>query len=663
MIKCSARLPSMAVLLAALCPSPPTMARPGDLDVSFNSTGKVITDMSASGFAVVRAFAAAIQPDGKLVVGGSASGANGKSDFLLVRYDANGKLDPTFGVGGMTTTDFFPNGNDEISGIAIQPDGRIVVAGVAGRFMSVARYNTNGSLDGSFGTAGKVTTDFPSTADDEGKAVALQGDGRIVVVGQAAVNFAVARYNANGSLDTTFDGDGLFTSSAMGVATDVAIQSDGRLVVVGAVGGNNGDFAVARFNTNGTLDSTFDGDGVVTTDFGITFDGANAVAIQADGKLVVAGSASSDLALARYDGAGRLDSSFSNDGKVIVGFGTDESDSALSVEIQRDGKLVVAGATDLDFSSAASHDSNFAVARFNSDGTLDGTFGNSGKVTTDFGDRTDRASTVLLQPGNGRLLAIGRSDNFTTETGNTALLALARYHAYECGGKDVTVLGTNGADSLRGARVIRDLGNISVIADLPDVILGLNGADTIDGLGGNDTICGGDGGDVVRGGSGDDVLLGGGGTDSLDGESGVDTCVDDATTTFANCETVNNGQSGVSGLWESVAQHCNASDPRASCWVKGTLSVTNPRSESTEVPFTVALFMSADDVWDGSDRLVEVVELRPLAGGKATPVKLNERLGASESAVGSYLIGVLDLFDTVPEANEANNVVVSGPVQ
>jgi uncharacterized delta-60 repeat protein len=217
---------------------------------------------------------------------------------------AGGELDTSFDDDGMVTTDF--GGLDEALGVAIQADGKIVAAGrgtAVGDF-ALARYNRDGSLDTSFDGDGKVTTDFGSPFD-VALGVAIQPDGRIVAAGTAAGDdFALARYNRDGTLDTSFDGDGKVTTDfgAMDAALGApAIQPDGKIVAAGYTTAG-GDFALARYNRDGSLDTSFDGDGKVTTDFGSPFDVAAGVAMQPNGRIVAAGGDGGDFALARYLG-------------------------------------------------------------------------------------------------------------------------------------------------------------------------------------------------------------------------------------------------------------------------------------------------------------------------------------------------------------------------
>ena len=324
---------AIIIFLLSLPLSKRAQAIAGDLDPSFGDGGKVITDFSGnSDFGN----AMDIQPDGKIVVAGNSIGDNSfaASDFALARYNPNGSLDTSFGVGGKVITDF---GEDEIpNSIAVQPDGKIVAAGVitgkgaASIDFLIVRYNPDGSLDTTFGEAGRVRTDFSSSRDTL-IAAALQSDGKIVAVGVTSSDFsttspdyALARYNSDGSLDTTFDKDGKVTTDSGNQSLDsamaVAIDSNGKIVVAGESSNSNGtlaiDFSLARYNSDGSLDATFGTGGKVTTDFGTPQDRANDVSIQPDGKIIAAGNTREDLpiganfALARYLTNGALDPSF-----------------------------------------------------------------------------------------------------------------------------------------------------------------------------------------------------------------------------------------------------------------------------------------------------------------------------------------------------------------
>ncbi|MDQ3748191.1 MAG: delta-60 repeat domain-containing protein [Acidobacteriota bacterium] len=311
-----------AILLLVFFLSADFYAAPGDLDPTFGSGGKVTTDLSSFDFAN----SAVLQPDGKLIVAGAYDAAF-YFDFVVVRYNSNGSLDASFGIGGSVIMDFGGSGSSVAHAVALQPDGKIVAAGLNGSNFALARLNSNGSLDSTFGNGGKVTTDFFGFSDSA-RAIIIQPDGKLVAAGE------------------------------VGVAAGLAL-----------------DFGLARYNSDGSLDMTFGSGGKVSTDFTGIPDGARAVVLQADGKLVAAGDAGGICGLARYNSNGSLDSTFGSGGKIL----TSPDDSfclAFALIVQADGKLVTAGHAQ-DISGG---DPVFWLARYNSDGTLDATFGNGGHV-------------------------------------------------------------------------------------------------------------------------------------------------------------------------------------------------------------------------------------------------------------------------------------------
>lgn len=391
----------------------------GSLDTTFNGSGKLITrELGTKG----ELKAIAIQTDGKIVAAGNSySGVN--YDFALVRYNSNGSVDTTFAGGKVTT--LVGSSDDGANAVAVQVDGKIIAAGFSntsgGSVLAVVRYNIDGSLDTSFDTDGIVTTSFGGTIN-QAYAVSIQTDGKIVAVGSgfngSNEDFAVARFNSDGSLDTTFDTDGRVTT-AVGTGHDEAfalqIQTDGKIVTAGYSFAANKDIAVVRYNANGSLDTTFDSDGKVTTAIGPAADDANSVAIQPDGKIIVGGSSNtgtkSNFAIVRYNSDGSLDTSFDTDGKVTTAIGT-STDYISSIGLESDGKIVAAGTT---FVTSLSYD--FALARYNANGSLDNTafaenqqnlFGTGGIVKTDLGT-SDGAAAVAIQ-SNGRIVVGGRSD-------------------------------------------------------------------------------------------------------------------------------------------------------------------------------------------------------------------------------------------------------------
>jgi uncharacterized delta-60 repeat protein len=344
-----------------------------------------------------------------------------------------GDLDPGFGTGGKVTTDFF-GGIDQAFAVAIQPNGRIVVAGrhsvptdvegLASDF-AIARYADDGSLDTGFGTGGRVVTDFGGS--ESVRALAIQNDGKIVAAGGRGLG----RYNENGSLDTSFGPaqDGKVVTSAFD-AVGVAVDSDGRIVIAGTT---NFDFGLARYDSNGSIDISFGSgfSGRVASDFGDT-EFASALAVEpSDGRLLVAGSARNPATgtyrfiVARYNPNGSLDSTFGNGGRVFTTIGSQSFASGMT--IQSDGKIVVVGEAN-DFSTGLT---GFALARYNPDGSLDPTFGSGGTVLTL--RLAARGFGVTVLP-DGRIVAVGA---------NPFLII-----AYKANGDPETRFGPNGDGQL-----------------------------------------------------------------------------------------------------------------------------------------------------------------------------------------------------------------------
>ena len=395
----------------------------GTLDITFGTYGKVVTPVGAASSG---ANSIAIQSDNKIVLAGSSN--NGADDdFALVRYNSDGSLDSTFGTGGKVTTDF---GSSVEAGnsIAIQSNGKMIVAGYTNSgitsVIALARYNSDGTLDNAFGVGGKVTS-AAGTVNDGAQSIAIQTDGKIVVAGFSTIgfnpNFALLRYNNNGSLDSTFGTGGIVTT-AIGNTDDegysVAVQNNGKIVVTGiSSNGSDYDFAVVRYNSDGNLDNTFGSGGKVTTAVGSNDDVGQSVAIQGDNKIVVAGysynGADNDFALVRYNTNGSLDTAFSNNSKIILDLkGAD--DAASSVVIGGDGKIVVAGTGNNGYKN------DFVLVQYNGNGSLDNTFGLFGRETTPIASGATGSSLTIQS--DGKILVGGRSFN-----GSDNDFALVRY--------------------------------------------------------------------------------------------------------------------------------------------------------------------------------------------------------------------------------------------
>jgi uncharacterized delta-60 repeat protein len=405
-------------------------AAAGDLDPAFGIGGKVVTDLGGTND---RCHSVALQSDGKIVVGGSFNSV----DFALARYNSDGSLDPTFGIGGVVLADLGSQ-DETVNSIALQPDGKIVAAGqsfysATKTDFTLARFNAEGSLDVSFGVGGKIATDFSGNFD-AARSIAIQPDGRIVAAGfagrtLAVLDFALARYNTDGSLDLSFGVGGKVVTpfnADGGQARDVAFQPDGKIVAAGVVSGvaSSGDFALARYDAFGNLDPAFGLNGKVTTDFFNRFDEAFAIAVQPDGKIVAGGRGTGfvtndDFVLARYNPDGSFDPSFGSNGRAFVDF-SGGAELMRDIAVKPDGRIVAAGST----SSIINPNSNFALASFNRNGTLDFSFGVNGKLTTDFFGATDQIFGIAIQP-DGKIVAAGNVEPSPTSARRD--VALARY--------------------------------------------------------------------------------------------------------------------------------------------------------------------------------------------------------------------------------------------
>jgi uncharacterized delta-60 repeat protein len=348
----------------------------------------VLTDFPSgglSGFEIVSALA--VQPDGTLVAAGGRFTADVGSDVVVLRYNRDGTLDQRFGDDGRVRTSF--NRPAVAVAVLVQPDGKVVAAVAVEtdeKDFALARYNRDGSLDASFGTAGRVLTDFG--ARDTPTALVLQPDGKLVAAGYRDLvsgflssGLALARYNPDGSLDSSFGSGGLVVTDvgqpvpgeSFTGANALVLQPDGKLVAAGQAGRIfDDDFFLARYNPDGSLDTSFGAGGLMVTDFGQP-SRARALVLQPDGKLVAAGAIGVEApgggivnsSLARFNPDGSPDTSFGDSGLVVTNFGDNRGADALV--LQPDGKLVTLAA-------------GFVVARYGAHGSLDASFGNGGLV-------------------------------------------------------------------------------------------------------------------------------------------------------------------------------------------------------------------------------------------------------------------------------------------
>ena len=502
---------TFAVACLLLAGTAVAQAGAGDPDPSYGTGGVAIADLghNAVGNALV------VQPDGKVVLAGTADSTLGMtSDLVTARFTTAGTLDTSYGQGtGVSQPDF--QRNETGYGVALQPDGKIIVAGDTdapggARDILVARFDADGTLDSLFGQGGEALSSFGRQTF--GRALALGPDGSIDVAGYVydgthSTPLLAQFANPSGSVDARTIPNGYYNPLLSEAAFDaIALTTDGTLEMAGswqeAVGFSH-DVASGAFGTSGT---TFHRD-IGGDDIG------EAIAATPDNKVLIAGTTNTDgsfdYMVLRTTADGTLDPSFGTNGVEIIDLGG--SDTATAIALQPDGKILLAGTT-----SRPGSGSQIGVVRLPPNGRPDATFGKAGIAIPDL-PGTAQAAAVGLEP-DGRIVVGGTIA--PTGSSHEDLLALRLLGAGgvgtgpgpTCLGHKATIVGTAGGDVLTGTAHA-------------DVIVGLGGNDTINGLGGNDIICAGPGNDAVYGGSGNDLISGQGGADALYGGTGNDTLV------------------------------------------------------------------------------------------------------------------------------------------
>jgi uncharacterized delta-60 repeat protein len=521
----------------------------GTPDLGFSDDGRLTTN-----FGGIASYGSSVDllAGGRILVTGteesnSTNSGNERSYLVMSRYAADGSLDNDFSGDGKVTLDDGRDRDVTAQDAAVQPDGSILIVGDLNQDDTfIAKFRADGTPDTRFASSGERVIEF-SDGSSSATATVLQPDGKILVIGvtlpeRSHAHFAIARLKTDGTSDSTFSGDGLATmaylSNTSSSANCAALQADGKIVIAGTIGTNsNADFGVARLNADGTLDKTFSGDGWQKTDFSGTLDRAYCIAIQPDGKILVGGytdpnPGSQDFALVRYNPNGTLDNSFSGDGKLTIDF-DNNIDGARSIAILDNGKIIIAGFAHL---YEVGYD-RFAMARVNADGSLDRTFGGgelantAPHFTTGQGyptisySRPESATTVIttLEAKDAdadtlRYSIVGGADKASFRIGEmTGVLSFARVPDFEAPADidknnryEVIVSvsdGRSGSDSLTVNVSVSDLfGDIS-------------------GGSGNDNLVGSNNAETIQGLEGRDRLEGRGGSDHLLGSSGVDTAV------------------------------------------------------------------------------------------------------------------------------------------
>lgn len=418
-------------------------AADGDLDLSFDTDGIVITDNASSLEGVVDL---AVQPDGKsIAVGFNRANSMSAIRTVIVRYNPDGSIDTGFGASGKVFIEsVFP------SELALQPNGKIVLVGEitpAQTSIYVARLNSDGSPDATFNGTGALTLFLRGTSDGA-DSIKVQPDGKILVGGSSVApnvsisrrDFALVRLNPDGSLDATFDGDGkVFTlvQENAGIS-NLMIQSDGKIVAVGEsfvvdTASNNsiGSFATVRYNSNGSLDTAFNNSGTALAQFvsngspgARRFNTPETVLARANGKILVVGTTGSccapqplsQVAIIQYNADGTVDSSFGAAGKIQTGYLTFPTTTAFNAAIQADNKIVIGGIGQPNNKSSL----QAAVARFTANGSLDSTFNGDGWSMLQFPTNiASRGDAVEIQP-DGKILLGG---TVITNSANDFLLA------------------------------------------------------------------------------------------------------------------------------------------------------------------------------------------------------------------------------------------------
>lgn len=401
----------------------------GDPDLSFGDNGLLL---KAIGAGHSESHTMAVQPDGKIVMAGIVQiGSSNNADFALIRINPDGSLDNSFGENGVVTATAYIN--DQANAVAIQPDGKILISGQsflggsAGYQTVVMRFSSTGVVDNSFGTNGKVTiTPLQNT-----NTMALQSDGKILVAGAMNDNFGMARLNTNGTLDTSFGTNGYvmnmlkdeWGADCVSYIMKIALQTNGKIVASGfAVSPNNyNDIAIARYNTNGSLDNSFATGGVLMSNLGGLSDFGTSVKIQPDGKIVIGahkeiglipGVPEYDAAIIRLNVNGTYDNSFGTNGVSYIHL-TEEATYVSDIALQDDGKIVVAG----QYVIYTASQFDFFVARLNADGSTDTSFGTGGHKIYNPYNTNDDIKSVLIQ-NDGKIVVSGHVKNPNTNKEN-----------------------------------------------------------------------------------------------------------------------------------------------------------------------------------------------------------------------------------------------------
>lgn len=443
-------------------PTPsPAPILPGGLDSSFGLSGRALVAIQNifNSLYVFNSQSADMQSDGKVVFAGALNGPDSRQKFAVVRMNADGTLDTSFGNGGLLVPVLNTESTDEIASVVrVQPDQKILVAGVVQDKFGITRLDPSGAFDPTFGIGGRVVV-LVNAGGDFPRDIAIQADGKIIMAGKsyAYINSAatLVRLTPSGQLDAGFNGTGATilptgTAEAGDEFRRLVVQPDGKIVAAGdsivTPDGSVHDFLVMRFNSDGSTDSTFGAGGKVLTSLGTRYESLRSVALQPDGKILVGGGSNNGQAfyvatLLRYESDGSIDISFGNSGKAGVDLDPNHFELFNSLLVQSDAKIIAVGS-----GRGAAGPNDFTLARFDRAGNLDASFGSGGLVRTSMSINFNEsvACCGFLMSG-GRLLVAGEG---RTEMGMPGF-AVARYFI---NGDFTTVSGRVLTSDLRGLR-------------------------------------------------------------------------------------------------------------------------------------------------------------------------------------------------------------------
>lgn len=480
--------------------SAPAYAEIDSLDLSFNGVGYASHNNAAGGNGSDGAVSVAILDDGKFVIAGYSQGITTNTDLAIWRYNPDGTLDTTFNSVGYVTHSGAAGGNSVDRGydIQIDNDGKYVIAGgsvnLGGNYdLAIWRFNENGTLDTTFNSVGYATHNNAAggNSQDMGMSLIVLNNNKYVITGYSTglttnTDQAIWRYNNDGTLDTTFNGTGYATHNGAAGGTNrsesaryLDVQSDGKYVLIGNGQNNvpNQDIIVWRYNTDGTLDTTFNSVGYASYNNiggGNGSDWGQGLGIQEDGKIVISGQtlgANDDMYLMRLNTDGSLDTSFNGVGYITHNnaAGGNGAEDCYTVSIQPDGKIITTG-----FSKNVSNNYDAVIWRFNPDGTIDTTFNGTGYAVFSNiagGNLDDNGYYVSIHPDGSYILA-GNSRSLA----NTDMFILKYKPQYqitssftaESGGLDISAGSANGAAGYNVEVILKD-GTIIVTSMILDM--------------------------------------------------------------------------------------------------------------------------------------------------------------------------------------------------